>query len=185
MVRLPEDLTGPIIPPDLEAMAEHRRDDAMLEKWFGPHIVRRDTGEIRYDAQWHDQPENIRGVLSEFFRVLGGRPEGKARKHHVAAAREFVAAIGERPDIVEACIEANIRDGLGVASLRSLIASGLVLKYKQRRTVAENQETVTMTLPYLCEKCGNRVGSEYVLSLACGYHKPGGRTFGPVAGRVA
>lgn len=152
-----------------------------LDEVFGPRAVNQITGELYDTRAWHDQPENIRGVLSEFFRVLGGNPEGKARRHHAVAAREFVAAIGERPDLVEPSIEANLRDGLGVATLRSLVASALVMKYKSKNRVVGNQETVEMTLPYVCPKCGNRVGSEYVLTLECGYHAPGGpRTFGPV-----
>lgn len=133
-----------------------------------PRRVNQETGEIR-PTLFDKAPENIRGVMDEFFYELGGRPEGKALKAHEAAAREFVAEVGERPDLVKPAIEDNLKQGLGVASLRSLIATARVLKYKAKKHDLSTIDSATDTADdghVLCPKCGRMVNPQ-TLNMAC------------------
>ena len=125
---------------------------------------------------WADTEERLRGVLRAFFEELGGHPEGRYRKAHVDAARHFVSMVGERPDLVVPAINENLKQGLGVATLRSLVASAQVLKLQDRRAVTENQmATGSGLIP--CPRCGFDIAPQNV-DTDCRGHFGGTRRFG-------
>lgn len=107
-----------------------------LDRVFGPRRER--TDEERQNGfsrgggtNYPEAEERIREVLDKWDQITGFHPDRtdkKVRSVLKSAARDFVNAIGERPDLLEAAIGLMRKKGLVPSTPRSAISFARELK---------------------------------------------------------
>lgn len=101
-----------------------------LDTYFGPRTAVAGTPQIR-PTGWPEAAENLRLTLDTFDRCQGGTPRSpEVRKARRAAARAWVEEYGENAaDLLERTFDKLKRNGMTVATERSLIKTAMTMKF--------------------------------------------------------
>ena len=84
-------------------------------------------------TNWPGVEERIRPILDAMQQEAGFNPVGHLRKSWIWGAREYAENVGTDPEIVKAAIREMQKNGLSIASPRSLVTIALKLKGHWKR----------------------------------------------------
>ena len=84
-------------------------------------------------TNWPGVEERIRPILDAMQQEAGFSPVGHLRKSWIWGAREYAENVGTDPEIVKAAIREMQKEGLSIASPRSLMTIALKLKGHWKR----------------------------------------------------